>query len=613
MADTPPEGSLPAGGDAADTPSSRAGGGGEPQAPAGGPDATGDKAPGAAPEDVAAAYAAAPAAPGGATGTSWRARRRTKKARRSKLRRRLTRTGLALVLVIVLIVGGAVGYAVYRLGQIQRITVKGLQKVASSGSHANVEDILMVGSTSRCAVKSQKNFQNFVKECEQGVNGINSDVVMILRLDPNNHRVSLLSIPRDTFVPDARAGGLYNKIDAALADGPSQLVQAIEQDFGIPINHYVVLNFESFANVVDALGGVDMYFPTQVYDNQSGLTQMQTGCVHISGLEALALVRARHMYYHYDRKTKQWLGYDGSGDLGRIERDHLFLKVLAKAVAQRGLGNLATDNSLLGAIAPQLTVDTSFGVREMAHLVLTFHSVNVGTSPQYTVPIINDSQTYMYKGYSYGDIVFPAEPQDQQAIDAFTGSAPPGLTLHPGSITVSVEDGTGSPAAAAATVAAVRALGYKVVATGSETPVGPISETTVRYSGPAHLQQAEKVLSDLSGTVVLGQGPTLGAADVTIVTGTSLAVASAGRVSTATSASSAATTTGSLRNPAGATVSSDDAVLTALVTELAMASAGTSSALPSTDGGALGAPTPATSGIPAYDPRGCPPGAKVIK
>lgn len=561
--------------------------------------------PGHAPEDVAAAYAAAPAAAAGAPGASWRSRRRARKALRSRLRRRLTRTGITVVLVVVLVVGGAVGYAVYRLDQIQRVTVKGLQKVASSGAHANVEDILMVGSTSRCAVKSQKHFQNFVKQCEQGVNGVNSDVVMILRLDPNNHRVSLLSIPRDTFVPGARAGGLYNKIDAALADGPSQLVQAIEQDFGIPINHYVVLNFESFANVVDALGGLDMYFPTQVFDNQSGLTQMQTGCVHISGLEALALVRARHLYYHYDRKTKQWLGYDGSGDLGRIERDHLFLKVLAKAVARRGLGNLAADNSLLGALAPQLTVDTSFGVREMAHLVLSFHSVNVGAAPQYTVPIINDSQPYMYKGYSYGDIVFPAEPQDQQTIDAFTGSAPAGVKLRPGSITVSVEDGTGSPAATGATAAQMRALGYKVIASGAATPVGPISETTVRYSSSSHLQQAEKVLSDLSGTVVLGQGPTLGGADVTIVTGTSLAVASAGSASTATSAS--------VHRVAGTSASAGDAVLSALVTQLAAVSSGTRSALPSTDGGALGAPTSATSGIPAYDPRGCPTGAKAVK
>ena len=120
----------------------------------------------------------------------------------------------------------------------------------------------MVGSTSRCALKVQNPAYGL---CSQGVNGVNSDVVMILHLNPANNSVSILSIPRDLFVPNARTDGA-NKIDAALAEGPSQLVDAIEEDFGIPIQHYVELNFDTFANVVDALGGINMYFPEPVYD-----------------------------------------------------------------------------------------------------------------------------------------------------------------------------------------------------------------------------------------------------------------------------------------------------------------------------------------------------------
>ena len=248
---------------------------------------------------------------GGAGRLTWRQRRRAKKARRSKLRRWTTRGVLALVACIVIFAGTVVGITIYRVDEIGRVAVPNLFK-----STGGVENILMVGSTSRCAVKPAKNVERFVKECEQGINGVNSDVIMILRLDSNNHRVSLLSMPRDTFVPNARAGGLYNRVDAALADGPGQLVQAIEQDFGIPINHYVVLNFGSFTDIVDALGGIDMYFPTQLKD-MDGLLQTKTGCQHINGTEALELVRARHVYYGYDAKTQTWLNYDGSGDLGR--------------------------------------------------------------------------------------------------------------------------------------------------------------------------------------------------------------------------------------------------------------------------------------------------------
>jgi len=192
---------------------------------------------------------------------------------------------IALVLCVVLLVGAAVGLTIYRLNEIGRVNVPNLTQVKGG-----VEDILLVGSTSRCAVKPAKSFEVYVHECESGVNGVNSDVIMIIRLNSNDHRASLLSIPRDTFVPDARINGTQhwsNKVDSALADGPGQLVQAIEEDFGIPINHYVVLNFESFADIVNALGGVNMYFPTQVMD-MDGLRQMRTGCQHIGGIEALA-------------------------------------------------------------------------------------------------------------------------------------------------------------------------------------------------------------------------------------------------------------------------------------------------------------------------------------
>jgi LCP family protein required for cell wall assembly len=504
---------------------------------------------------------------------------------------------IALVLCVVLLVGAAVGLTIYRLNEIGRVNVPNLTQVKGG-----VEDILLVGSTSRCAVKPAKSFEVYVHECESGVNGVNSDVIMIIRLNSNDHRASLLSIPRDTFVPDARINGTQhwsNKVDSALADGPGQLVQAIEEDFGIPINHYVVLNFESFADIVNALGGVNMYFPTQVMD-MDGLRQMRTGCQHIGGIEALALVRARHVYYSYDRKTGTWRGYDGSGDLGRIVRDHLFLRVLASTVKQHGLGNPVTDEQLLGAVAPFLTVDTTLGIGEMRSLLSTFSSLGVNSVPLYTAPIIVDTQPYMYKGLPYGDVVFPSEPQDQQTINAFLGEDPAGLKLHANAITVSVVDGTGSPATTARVASKLRALGYRVVATGSQTPVGPISETTIEYPSAAHLVQAEKVISALSGTVVMARAATLGHADVTVVTGSDLAVASAHPARSSNQAKSGPTKSGP----------TTPSTITTTTTTTVTATTATTATTPNSDGGALTAPTAATSAIPHYDPRACPTNTK---
>src|SRR5487761_2394792 len=244
---------------------------------------------------------------------AWRDRRRAKRSRQSKMHRRVTRTVEVVAVVLFVVIGSAAGYLIDQLNSIARVKV-----TLTPAAKAGTVNILLLGSTSRCAITPAKNFENFVQQCQNNVNGVNSDVIMILRLQPNRTPV-LLSIPRDTFLPNARSGGLYNKIDAALANGPSQLVTAIQQDFNIPINHYVVLNFGTFENIVTALGGISMYFPTSLRDVQSGLLISHSGCVHISGLEALALVRSRHLQCDYNRRTHTWLGYDGSGDIGRIE------------------------------------------------------------------------------------------------------------------------------------------------------------------------------------------------------------------------------------------------------------------------------------------------------
>src|SRR5579871_4896244 len=193
------------------------------------------------------------------TGTANEERRRTvgREARRppppkrrrslvppSRRSMRIRRTvALSLVLLFILIVGGA-GYLYYITHDLKRQNVRGLAGALTTGEEAGTENILMAGSTSRCALNVQNPAYGL---CSQGVNGLNSDVIMILHVDSTHHRLALLSIPRDLFVPNARTSGA-NKIDAALYQGLSQLVAAIEENLGIPIQHAVSLNFDQFSN-----------------------------------------------------------------------------------------------------------------------------------------------------------------------------------------------------------------------------------------------------------------------------------------------------------------------------------------------------------------------------
>ena len=256
--------------------------------------------------------------------------------RRHRRRHRKARWVLGmLAVVLVLAVGGMAGYAWYLNHEIHRIDVRGLTDVPSTGADANTQNILLVGNTSRCALKVQSTSFGL---CSEGVNGVNSDVIMVLHVNPANHSLAILSIPRDFFVPDARSTG-PGKIDAALAEGPSQLVTAVEEDFGIPIQHYVELNFDSFAGVVDALGGVKMYFPEPAYDQETGLNITTPGCVNLDGFQALALVRARHVRYKPAGVTATNPAYwpqDPESDLSRIRRDHEFLRCSERQWRPRG-------------------------------------------------------------------------------------------------------------------------------------------------------------------------------------------------------------------------------------------------------------------------------------
>jgi len=483
-------------------------------------------------------------------------------------------------ILVVVVVGGTAGYAWYLNNQIHRFDVRGLVDVPTTGSDAGTENILLVGSTDRCALKVQNAAYGL---CSQGVNGVNSDVVMILHLDPQRHSVSILSVPRDLFVPNARVEGA-NKIDAALYEGPSQLVAAINEDLGIPIQHYVVLNFDTFANVVDALGGVKMYFPEPVFDAYSGLQVFTPGCVSLDGVHALQVVRARHLQYKPAGVTTSdpnYWPFENQSDLARIRRDHEFLRVLAAAVSKNGLSDPITDAQLVSSVAPQLNVDRQFSTSDMISMILDFHGVNAQSAPQLTLPVqVDQFGSYVYKGGNYGDIEFPSSVEDNQVIEQFLNIGPTTDTMTgkplpaPSSVTVSVLNGSGATNQATDTSAALAALGFKTVGIGDATPVGTQSETVVYFAQKTAADQAaaQAVARSLSGAVITALGPTVDGAQVTVVTGTQFSVNAP--PAAAPSATTAPTTT---------TTSSPSTSSTA----------------------AFQAPSPSVSPLQPWDPRAC--------
>jgi hypothetical protein len=250
------------------------------------------------------------------------------------------------------------------------------------------------------------------------------------------------------------------------------------------------------------------------------------------------VVRARHLVHKGPGVTSNnpanWTP-EAQSDLARIRRDHEFLRVLATAVAKKGLGNPLTDRDIIAGVAPDLVVDNSMSAGHMLNLVLTYHSVNVNSAPQLTLPVLEDTfGSYQYKGGDYGDIEFPDQPTDQSVVDTFLGitSSTDSMTGAPlpkaSQITVSVDNGTGVTNQAATTSAALGALGFHMMALGDTTPVGQEAETVVYYGSRSTkvVAAAQAVAHSMSGSVVLGYNPSMvtAGAEVTVDTGTNFSV-----------------------------------------------------------------------------------------
>jgi len=530
-----------------------------------------------------------------------------RRAARSRRRRRAKRIVLISLSVLFVLVAAGAGYVYYLAHGLKRENVRGLAKALTSGKEAGTENILMAGSTSRCALKVQNPAYGI---CTPGVansvNGVNSDVIMILHVDPTHHRLALLSIPRDLFVPNARAGGINsggpNKIDAGLYEGLSQVVTSIEEDFGIPIQHAVSLNFDQFANIVDALGGINMSFPMSVFDRESGLNVQRATCVHLNGTQALQVVRARHLQYDAPGSGSNALYWpqENQSDLARIRRDHEFLRVLASAAASRGLGNPISDATLINSLKSDITFDQTWSVTDMVNLLLEFHGVNISSVPQLTLPVAlvddpNGGQygDLIYNGSSYGQVEFTAQSQDETAIDQVLGTGPGTDTMTgqplppPSSVTVSVENGTGAYNQATDTSDALAALGFHTVGVGDVSPTGDVAETVVYYGSrsPSVEAAAESVVDSMTGAVVMAYDPNqvTDNAQVTVVTGSQFAV----------------------NPPPASATTSPSSVGNAATAATAPASTTPVSATSSD----IASPSPPSSSLKPWDPRACPAGA----
>src|ERR1700729_2671762 len=238
---------------------------------------------------------------------------------------------------------------------IQQDDISGLLGAQPVNTHPQAENIMVIGSDSRDGLSAAYG---------SGLVTDQSDTLMIIHIPANRQWAEVMSIPRDSYVniPACEMGNgqvsapTQFKINEAFAIGNLDgnhtslgvacTVKTVEQDTGIYINHFVVVNFSGFKDMVAALGGVEECNPTPIDDPLSNL-HLSAGYHMLTPTQALGYVRARYT-----------LG-NGS-DLERIGRQQAFMSSLVSQVKGQLLNPLAIYR-FLDAATRSLTIDSELG------------------------------------------------------------------------------------------------------------------------------------------------------------------------------------------------------------------------------------------------------------
>ncbi|GAA4120744.1 LCP family protein [Nocardioides fonticola] len=311
------------------------------------------------------------------------------KRRAKPPRRRRIGTALMVTLIVLTMVTGLSGAYLYRhlssnltvLDLSDRIVGEQPDKVEVEGPKQPI-NLLVMGSDTRDGAG------NNIDGLTGG--GARSDTTIFFHVSADRTRAYGVSIPRDSMVdrPACKAddgsiipAATYQMWNAAYAlGGPACTVQQFQRLTGIRLDHFVVVDFEGFRGMVDAVGGVQVCIPETIDDRAHGI-YLPAGTRKLRGQQALNYVRERY-------------AVSGGSDIGRMKRQQAFVASMAHAVVSAGtLSRPDRILSFLDAATKSLTLDSGLGnLVKIARLGSEFAGIGLDNIRFLTIPNTVDPQ-----------------------------------------------------------------------------------------------------------------------------------------------------------------------------------------------------------------------------
>ena len=407
---------------------------------------------------------------------------------------------IGLVGALVVVLGGS-AFAVWKLNaNITKIDVSGAigtDRPTQAAGTTGAVNLLLIGSDTREGAGNDGYADN-----DGTLGGAHSDTNLLVHLSADRTWATVVSIPRDSMTPappecSATAPkdewGMRQWNQNYRIGGTGCLIRTLEGNTGLFVDHYAVVDFRGFKQMVDALGGVDVCTSEPIDDPITHL-QLGAGRHTLDGRQALQYVRVRKS-----------VG-DGS-DLGRIERQQAFLSsVMQQATSTQLLVQPNRLFSFLDAATKSLTTDPEFSVGTMRDMATSVKGIGLDEIQFVTVPneaYEPDPNRVQWKDSA--DQIWSALREDRPvggtkkpATASPSPSASP-LTVAPDEVTVRVVNASGVPGLARQASEALEVQGFAGVTTANG-PVGPHG-ATVEYSGD-RAEEARTVAAAFPGARV---------------------------------------------------------------------------------------------------------------